>query len=120
MPKDRNPGVPTPMTIPVTLPLIGGQRKEKQIDIKDAVQSLMQQVGNLTAGLEQLVQANNTMAMDLELVKKRVDALDAKATLLPGKIEVTVKRGDQMFSPLLDLEKDQTTDRAVKEKRTIR
>ena len=104
MTKDRNPGVPGPMTIPMNIPLLGGKVEKKQIDIKDAVQSLMQQVGNLTAGLEQLVQANNTMAMDLELVKKRVDALDAKATLIPSKIEVTVRRGDQMFSPSLDEE----------------
>ena len=95
MTKDRTPGVPGPMTIPVNIHLLGGKGgvgEKKQIDIKDAVQSLMQQVGNLTAGLEQLVQANNTMAMELELQKTRVTALEAKATLLPGKIEVVIKK----------------------------
>ncbi len=96
MTKDRNAGVPKPMTIPMDIPLLGGKGpggvQGKQMSVPDAVQLLMQQMGSVLAGLEQLTNANNTMAMDLELVKTRVTALEAKATLIPGKIEVTVKQ----------------------------
>jgi len=94
MAKDRNAGVPKPLGVPMEIPLLGRQGKvgETKMSIPDAVQLLMQQMGNVMAGIEQLTTANNTMAMELELIKTRVTALEAKATLLPGKIEVTVKQ----------------------------
>jgi len=125
MTKDRNAGVPKPMAIPMNVPLLGGQGGvgEKKISIPDAVQQMMQQMGSVMAGLEQLTNANNTMAMELELQKTRVTALEAKATLIPDKIEVTVKHEHQ--SPLFGARMDPTMDdrnedRAVTEKRTVR
>jgi len=95
MTKDRNAGVPKPMTIPMDIPLLGGKGpggvQGKQMSVPDAVQLLMQQMGNVLAAIESLTNANNTMAMELELQKTRITALEAKATLIPSKIEVTVK-----------------------------
>ena len=103
MTKDRNPGVPGPMTIPMNIPLLGSKSPGgvggKQMSVPDAVQLLMQQMGNVMAGIESLTTANNTMAMELELQKTRVTALEAKATLIPSKIEVTVRPGSQMYGP---------------------
>ena len=101
MSKDKNPGVPGPMNVPMEIPLLGRQGKvgETKMSIPDAVQLLMQQMGGVLAGLKQLTNANNTMAMELELIKTRVTALEAKATLLPDKIEVTVKNASPHFTP---------------------
>ncbi len=60
-------------------------------------QLLMQQMGNVMATIESLTNANNTMAMELELQKTRITALEAKATLLPEKIEVTVKHAPNPY-----------------------
>lgn len=89
MTKNRE-GVP-PTRVDMTVPIIGGPGQAQKIDIREAVQALMQQMGSVMAGLEQLTNANNTIAMDLELIKKRTNALEARATLIPDKIEVTVK-----------------------------
>ena len=99
MSKDKNPGVPGPMNVPMEIPLLGGQGGvgEKKISIPNAVQLLMQQMGNVMATIKSLTNANNTMAMELELVKKRVDALDAKAALIPGKIEVIIKHDEVLW-----------------------
>ncbi len=103
MTKDKTPGVPDPMKIPLNIPILGGQGGQKKIGLQDAIQGLMQQVGNLTAGVDQLTHANNNLAMELEMLKKRVDALENKATLLPGKIEITVKHEQSpLYSQMSD------------------
>jgi regulator of replication initiation timing len=84
----------------MTVPLIGGAGQAQKIDIREAVQALMQQMGSVMAGIEQLTNANNTMAMDLELIKKRTDALEAKATLIPDKIEVIIKQQQPSLAEL--------------------